>query len=214
VNDVCDDGVQEKAPAAAYFPLLMNDFEGDAVAVRRSVSYIVRGKHAESQSLLADVRQAVWSMNPNLPLANVRTLQEIYDKSLARTSFILVMLAIAGAMALLIGLVGIYGVISYAVSQRQREIGTRIAVGAQQSDVMRLIVSEGMSLILIGLGLGLALSLASTRFLSSLLFGVTVTDPLTFAGVIILLALVALAACYVPARQATRIDPMIALRYE
>jgi predicted permease len=214
VNDVCDDGVQEKAPAAAYFPLLMNDFEGDAVAVRRSVSYIVRSKHAESQSLLADVRQAVWSMNPNLPLANVRTLQEIYDKSLARTSFTLVMLSIAGAMALLIGLVGIYGVISYAVSQRQREIGTRIAVGAQQSDVMRLILSEGMSLILIGLGVGLAVSLASTRFLSSLLFGVTVTDPLTFAGVIILLALVALAACYVPARQATRVDPMIALRYE
>ncbi|HEV7510703.1 MAG TPA: ABC transporter permease [Candidatus Acidoferrum sp.] len=214
VNDVCDDGVQEKAPAAAYFPLLMNDFEGDAVAVRRSVSYIVRSKHAESQSLLADVRQAVWSMNPNLPLANVRRLQEIYDTSLARTSFTLVMLAIAGAMALLIGLVGIYGVISYAVSQRQREIGTRIAVGAQQSDVMRLILSEGMSLILIGLGVGLAVSLASTRFLSSLLFGVTVTDPLTFAGVIILLALVALAACYVPARQATRVDPMIALRYE
>jgi predicted permease len=214
VNDVCDDGVQEKAPAAAYFPLLMNDFEGDAVALRRSVSYIVRSKHAESQSLLADVRQAVWSMNPNLPLANVRRLQEIYDKSLARTSFTLVMLAIAGAMALLIGLVGIYGVISYAVSQRQREIGTRIAVGAQQSDVMRLILSEGMSLILIGLGVGLAVSLASTRFLSSLLFGVTVTDPLTFAGVIILLALVALAACYVPARQATRVDPTIALRYE
>jgi putative ABC transport system permease protein len=153
-------------------------------------------------------------MNPNLPLANVRTLQEIYDKSLARTSFTLVMLALAGAMALLIGLVGIYGVISYAVSQRQREIGTRIAVGAQQSDVMKLVLSEGMSLILIGLGVGLAGSLVSSRFLSSLLFGVTARDPLTFAGVIILLALVALAACYIPARQATRVDPMIALRYE
>jgi predicted permease len=214
VNDIRDDGVQEKAPAAAYFPLLMNDFEGDAVAVRRSVSYIVRSKRAGSQTLLTDVRQAVRSMNPNLPLANVRTLQEIYDKSLARTSFTLVMLAIAGAMALLIGLVGIYGVISYAVSQRQREIGTRIAVGAQRSDVMKLVLSQGMSLILIGLGVGLACSLASTRLLSSLLFGVTATDPLTFAAVIILLALVALAACYIPARQAVRIDPMIALRYE
>jgi ABC-type lipoprotein release transport system permease subunit len=138
----------------------MNDFEGDAVAVRRSLSYIVRTNRAQSQTLLADVRQAVWSTNPNLPLANVRTLQEIYDKSLARISFTLVMLAIAGVMALLIGLVGIYGVISYAVSQRQREIGARIAVGAQQSDVMRLILSEGMSLILIGLGVGLTGSLA------------------------------------------------------
>jgi len=214
VNNVRDDGVQEKPPAAAYFPLLMNDFEGDAIAVRRSVSYIVRSNRAGSQTLLADVRQAVWSMNPNLPLANVRTLQEIYDQSLARTSFTLVMLAIAGAMALLIGLVGIYGVISYAVSQRQREIGTRIAVGAQRSDVMKLILSEGMSLILIGLAVGLAGSLASTRFLSSLLFGVTATDPLTFAAVILLLALVALTACYIPARQAVRIDPMVALRYE
>jgi predicted permease len=214
VNDVRDSGVQDKAPATAYFPLLMNEFEGDAVAVRRSVSYIVRSKRAESESLLADVRQAVWSMNPNLPLANVRTLQQIYDKSLARTSFTLVMLAIAGAMALLIGLVGIYGVISYAVSQRQREIGTRMALGAQQSDVMRLVLSEGTEVILIGLGVGLGGSLASTRFLSSLLFGVTATDPLTFAGVIILLALVALAACYIPARRAVRVDPMLALRHE
>jgi predicted permease len=214
VNDVRDDGVQEKSPSAAYFPLLMDDFEGDAVAVRRSVSYIVRSNRAGSQSLLADVRQAVWSMNPNLPLASVRTLQEIYDKSLARTSFTLVMLAIAGAMALLIGLVGIYGVISYAVSQRQREIGTRIAVGAQRSDVMKLILTEGMSLILIGLAVGVAGSLVSTRFLSALLFGVTPTDPLTFVAVVLLLALVALAACYLPARQAVRVDPIIALRYE
>jgi putative ABC transport system permease protein len=160
------------------------------------------------------VRQAVWSVNPNLPLARVRTLQEIYDQSLARTSFTLVMLAIAGAMALLIGLAGIYGVISYAVSQSQREIGTRMALGAQQSDVMRLVLGEGMFVILVGLGIGFAGSLASTRFLSSLLFGVTATDPLTFAGVIIMLALVALGACYIPARRAVRVDPMIALRHE
>jgi len=153
-------------------------------------------------------------MNPNLPLANVRTLQEIYDKSLARTSFTLVILAIAGTMALLIGLVGIYGVISYAVSQRRREIGTRMALGAQQSDVMRLVLSEGMLVILIGLGVGLGGSLVSTRFLSSLLFGVTATDPLTFSGVIILLALVALAACYIPARRAVSVDPMVVLRHE
>jgi putative ABC transport system permease protein len=214
VNDVRDDGVQEKAPTAAYFPLLMNDFEDDAVAVKRSVWYVVRSRRAGSESLLAEVRQAVWSLNPNLPLASVRTLQEIHDKSLARTAFILVMLAIAGGMALLIGMVGIYGVISYGVAQRRREIGTRMAVGAQRSDVMRLILSKGMSLIFVGLAVGLGVSLASTRFLSSMLFGVSARDPFTIAGVCMLLALVALGACYIPARQAVRVDPMVALRYE
>jgi putative ABC transport system permease protein len=214
VNDEREDGVQEKAPAIAYYPLLMNDFEGNTVAVRRTVYFAVRSKRAGSQSLLTDLQQAVWSMNPNLPLARVRTLQEIYDKSLARTSFTLVMLAIASAMALLIGLVGIYGVISYSVSQRTREIGIRMALGAERGDTMRLVLGEGMLVILIGLAIGLAGSLALTRFLSSLLFGVTPTDPLTFAGVALLLAVIALAACYVPARRAMRVDPLLALRYE
>jgi hypothetical protein len=114
VNDEREDGVQVKSPAIAYYPLLMSDFQGSAVAVRRSAWYIVRSQRAGSPNLLADVQQAVWSLNPSLPLGTVRTLQEIYGKSLARTSFTLVMLAIAGAMALLIGVVGIYGVISYA----------------------------------------------------------------------------------------------------
>src|ERR1700681_3532070 len=169
VNDVRDNGVQEKAPTAAYFPLLMNDFEGDAVAVRRSVSYIVRSKLAQSQTLLADVRQAVWSMNPNLPLANVRTLQAIYDKSLARTSFTLVLLAIAGAMALLIGLVGIYGVVSYSVSQRRRENGIRLALGAPPGGLMRMFIGQALVLAAIGAGCGVVAALAMTRLMSSLL---------------------------------------------
>jgi predicted permease len=214
VNDVREDGVQEKAPAIAYYPLLMNEFENNSVSVQRRVWYIVRSKRAESQGLLADLQQAVWSINPNLPLASVRTLQEIYDKSLARTSFTLVMLAIAASMALLLGTVGLYGVIAYSVSQRTREIGIRMALGAQRTDTMRLVLGEGMLVTVIGLIFGLASSLVLTRFLSSLLFGVTATDPLTFAGVAVLLAVVALAACYIPARRAMLIDPMVALRYE
>jgi len=214
VNDEREDGVQEKAPATAYYPLLMNEFQSNSVSVQRRVWYIVRSKRAGSQSLLSDVQQAVWSINPNLPLANVRTLQEIYDKSLARTSFTLVMLAIAATMALLLGTVGLYGVIAYSVSQRTREIGIRMALGAQRTDAIRLVLGEGMLLTLIGLIFGLASSVGLTRFLSSLLFGVTPTDPLTFAGVAILLALVSLAACYIPSRRAMLVDTMIALRYE
>jgi ABC-type antimicrobial peptide transport system permease subunit len=130
------------------------------------------------------------------------------------TSFTLVMLGIAGAMALLLGTVGLYGVIAYSVSQRTREIGIRMVHGAQRSDVMRLVLGEGILVIMIGLAIGLVGSVALTRFLSSLLSGVNPTDPPTFAGVSALLALVALAACFVPARKATRIDPMLALRYE
>ena len=214
VNDEREDGVQAKAPTMVYYPLLMNDFEGNTVAVRGTVYYAVRSKRAGSQTLLADVQQAVWSMNRNLPLARVRTLQEIYDKSLARTSFTLVMLAIASAMALLIGLVGIYGVLSYSVAERTREIGIRMALGAERQDTLRLVLGEGMVVILIGLGIGLAGSLALTRFLSSLLYGVSASDPVTFVGVAVMLALVALAACYIPARRALRVDPMVALRYE
>jgi predicted permease len=214
VNDEREDGVQVKAPAIAYYPLLMNEFEGNAVAVRRTLYFAMRSKRAGSQTLLTDLQRAVWSMNANLPLARVRTLQEIYDKSLARTSFALVMLAIASAMALLIGLVGIYGVISYSVLQRTREIGIRMVLGAQRREMMKLVLGEGMLVIVIGLAIGLVGSLALTRFLASLLFGVSATDPLTFAGVVVSLAIVALVACYVPARRAMRVDPMVALRYE
>jgi ABC-type antimicrobial peptide transport system permease subunit len=144
----------------------------------------------------------------------VYTLNFLYTKSMARTSFTLVMLAIAGAMALLLGTVGLYGVTAYSVSQRTREIGIRMALGAQRSDAMRLVLGEGMWVILTGLMIGLAGSLALTRFLSSLLYNVSTADPLTFAGVALLMALVALAACYLPARRAMGVDPLVALRHE
>jgi predicted permease len=214
VGDEREDGVQEKAPAAAYYPLLMNDFEGKAVSVRRSVSYIVRSKRAGAQSLLADVQQAVWSLNPSLPLGNVRTLQEIFDKSLARTSFTLVMLAIAGAMALLIGLVGIYGVFSYSVSQRRREIGIRLALGARERELTRMFIAHGFALALIGVACGLVGAVALTRVLGSLLFGVNPLDPLTYAAVSVGLIVAAMVASYIPALRAMGVDPVEALRAE
>jgi ABC-type antimicrobial peptide transport system permease subunit len=163
---------------------------------------------------MKEVRQAVWSVDANLPLASVYALNYLYIKAIARTSFTLVMLGIAGAMALLLGTVGLYGVLAYSVSQRTREIGIRMALGAQRKDVMRLFLGEGMFVVVIGLAIGLAGSLTLTRFLSSLLFGVTATDPLTFASVSVVLAIVALAACHIPARRAIRVDPMVALRCE
>ena len=212
VNDEREDGVQVKAPAIACYPLLMNDFQGNAVAARRAVWYVVRSRRAGSPGLLADVQQAVGSVNPNLPLAIVCTLQEIYDKSLARASFTMVMLSIAGAMALLIGLVGIYGVISHAVSERRREIGIRMALGARQTEVTRLFLAQGFVLALLGVGCGSGGAVVLTRVLKSLLFGVDPLDPLTYAAVSLGLVAAAALASYLPALRAMGIDPVEALR--
>ncbi len=163
---------------------------------------------------MKQVRQAVWSVDAKLPLAHVHTLSYFYVRSMARTAFTLIMLGIAAGMALLLSTVGLYGVIAYSVSQRTREIGIRMALGAQRGDVLATVVGAGMAIIGIGLALGLGAALVLTRFLSSLLFGVRSADPVTYTIVMLLLAVVALAACYIPARRATRVDPMIALRYE
>jgi predicted permease len=214
VADVRDDGMDKPSRTDVYWPALLAKFHGQPLRVSRYVTFVVRSPLAGSESLMGQIRQAVWSVDANLPLASVYTLNYFYTRSLARTAFTLVMLGIAAAMALLLGTVGLYGVMAYSVSQRTREIGVRMALGAQRWDVMRAVLSEGMLVILIGMAIGLAGSLALTRFLSSFLVGVTATDPLTFAGVAVLLALVALAACYIPARRAIRVDPLLALRCE
>jgi putative ABC transport system permease protein len=211
VQDVHEKGVQERAPETVYWPALIKDRYGPAA---RTVTFILRSDRAGTEGFLNEIRQAVWSVNSNLPLASVRTMQEVYGKSLARTSFTLVMLGIAGAMALTLGIIGIYGVISYTVSQRQREIGIRLALGAQGADVLQMVLRQGTQLALVGVALGIGAALALTRLMTNLLFGVTAHDPLTFAAVAGLLILVALLACYIPARRATRVDPMVALRYE
>ncbi|NOT63010.1 MAG: FtsX-like permease family protein [Acidobacteria bacterium] len=161
-----------------------------------------------------EVRQAVWSVIPNLPLAEVRTLNENYTRSMARTSFTLVMLALAGGMALFLGVVGLYGVLAYSVSQRHREIGIRMALGAEPRTVLRLVLGQGLKLTFLGVGIGLAAAYGVTRLMANLLFGVNATDPLTFAGIALLLTVVVSLACWIPARRATKVDPMIALRTE
>ncbi|HZV88295.1 MAG TPA: ABC transporter permease [Candidatus Binatus sp.] len=215
VQDARENGVQESAPEIVYWPsLTANLFGPGALDAIRTVTFAIRSERAGTESFLNEVRQAVWSVNSNLPLASVRTMQEVYAKSVARTSFTLVMLGIASTMALALGLIGIYGVISYTVSQRKREIGIRLALGAQSEDVVSMVLKQGAKLALLGVCIGVAAAFALARLMTSLLFGVTAHDPLTFAAVAALLILVALLACYIPARRAMEVDPIVALRYE
>jgi cell division protein FtsX len=180
----------------------------------RTITFAIRSDRAGTQSFLNEVRQAVWAVNPNLPLASLRTMQDVYDKSVARTSFTLVMLGIAGAMAMALGMIGIYGVISYAVSQRRREIGIRLALGAQRGDVLQMVLRQGARTALVGVAIGIAAALGLTELMRSLLFGVSARDPITFAAVAALLISVAFLASYIPARRAMLVDPLVALRYE
>jgi putative ABC transport system permease protein len=214
VADERDDGVDQKSPAFVCWPMLMDSFSGDEPFVSRTMALMIRTGRTGTSELLKEVGAAVWAVDPNLPLANVRTLQEVYDRSLARTSFALVMLAIAGGMALLLGVAGLYGVISYSVSQRTREIGIRMALGARYQEVTGLFVRHGLSLAAVGIACGLGVSFAVGRLMSSLLFDVSATDWLTYAAVSIGLAAAAVLASYVPARRAMLIDPVHALRAE
>jgi predicted permease len=214
VGDEYDDGVQKKPPAVAYWPFLMKNFWGDETFTQRTMAFVIRSKRAGSVALLNEVRRAVWSVSPNSPLADVRTLQEIYSKSMARTSFTLVMLAIAGAMALILGFVGIYGVISYSVSQRQREIGIRMALGAREQQVSGMFVRRGFVLAAIGIGCGLAAAFALTRLIASFLFSVSPADPWTYVTVSIGLVMAAVLASYIPARRAAAVNPVETLRSE
>jgi predicted permease len=214
VSDERDDGVSEKAPTIAYWPLMMDEFSANKPFVQRGGAVMIRSSRTGSSGFVQEIGKAVWSINPNLPLANVRTLRTVYAASLARTSFALVMLALAGAMAMLLGLVGIYGVISYSVSQRTREIGIRMALGSPQKDVARLFLWHGLRLSAIGVACGLAAAAAATRLMSSLLFQVSPLDPLTYTGVSCGLVAAAALASYLPALRATGIDPVDALRAE
>ncbi len=174
----------------------------------------VRAGGGRVEDLAAAVRQEVWALDKDQPVARVTTMESLFAKAVAPQRFQMMLVGLFAAVALLLSVVGIYGVMAYAVTQRTHEIGIRMALGAQRSDVFKLLMGQGMAQALVGILLGLAGAFALTRLMSSLLFGVSATDPLTFAGVSVLLASVALLACYVPARRATKVDPMVALRYE
>jgi predicted permease len=215
-GDVYDDGADRPAPATIYWPAQPLDqlLSMSTGYQSRRTSVAIRTERAGTESLLNQVREAVWSVSPILPLAQVRTLDEVFDRSIARTSFTLVMLAIAGAMALLLGVSGLYGVIAYAVSQRRREIGIRLALGAEPREIRGLFVRRGLTLGAIGLAIGLGAAVGFSRVMESLLFGVTPLDPITFLAMPIVLAAAAVLASYVPARRATNVDPIETLRVE
>ncbi len=214
VGNVHDDGVHLDPPTIVFWPMAVAQFWGDELFSPRSMVYVMRTTRLADPSLQDEVRQAVWSVNSNLPLAAVRTLDEIHRRSMARTSFTLVMLGIAAAAALLLGAVGIYGVSSYMVAQRGREIGVRMALGAQHRDVRGMVLREGMMLAGIGLVLGMAVAAGVTRLMTALLFGVSAIDPVTYVAVALGLASVALCANYIPAMRATRVNPVEALRWK
>ncbi len=214
VGNERQEGVTQAAPTIVYWPMLMNEFWGNRVYVQRALGYVIRTSRLQSPDFMRDVQQAVWSVNPNLPLARVRTLQQLYNESMAQTSFTLVVIGIAASVTLLLGVVGIYGVIAYVVAQRRREVGIRMALGAHGRSVQRLFVTRGMVITTIGLAVGSIAALASMRLLTSVLFGVSPFDPATYFATVVGLATVALVATWLPARQATSVDPAIALRGE
>ncbi|WP_263352466.1 ABC transporter permease [Acidicapsa acidisoli] len=215
VQDVRENGIDQVSPATVYWPSISHDLFGPGVVgARRTLDFAIRTNRAGTQTFINEMQQAVWSVNSNLPVADISTMQEIYSDSMARTSFTLVMLAIAGTMALALGILGIYGVISYAVSQRTREIGIRMALGAKKAELMWMFVRSALVLTGVGMGAGLGAAAVLMRLMRTLLFGVSPLDPVSFTAVPIVLAMAAALASYLPARRTAVVDPVEALRAE
>jgi len=190
---------------SVYLPQAQMPVGGSGLAIRTS---------GRPESLIGAVRNQVRELDPDLPVTRIMTMTEVVSRSVWQPRLYTWLFGVFAAVALVLATVGIYGVMSYSVSQRTREIGLRMALGARRQDVLKLMIGQGVLLAMIGVGAGLVAALALTRLMSSLLFTVTPTDPITFMGVSVLLAGVALGACFVPARRATKVDPMVALRYE
>jgi predicted permease len=213
-QDVHDDGVDKPVSSAVYWPALMEPFEGQKTRVQRGIAFAIRSPRAGSQAFMKEVQEQVWSINSGVPLADPQTVGELFTKSMARTSFTLVLLSVAGGMALLLGIVGIYGVIAYTVSQRTREIGIRMALGAQRNALTGLFVRQGLSLTAIGAACGLVVAFITMRLMSSILFNVSPVDPLTYIVITACVGATACLACYLPSRRAATVNPVNALRSE
>jgi putative ABC transport system permease protein len=205
VGDVKQYGLDQATPMQTYEPYTQQTYSSMTLVARTA---------GDPAKLTAAIRNAVLQLDKEQPIANIRTLDEILSTSVAQQRFSTLLLGIFAAVAMLLAAVGIYGVLSYAVTQRTHEIGIRVALGAARSDVLRLVVGAGMRLTLLGVGAGLAAAFALTRLMSTLLFDVSATDPMTFGLIALLIVTVALLACWVPARRATKVDPMVALRIE
>jgi putative ABC transport system permease protein len=205
VRDVKFAGLAASSEPAYYIPASQAPL-GDMTLLVHTTS--------DPKSIVAGLRQAVWSVDPNQPISNVNTLEQIVSDSIAQPRLNMLLMMLFGGLALLLSAVGIYGLLSYAVTQRTQEMGIRMALGANVGDVLKLVLKQGMFLALIGEAIGLAGAFALTRLIRGLLFGVTPTDTTIFAGVVAVLTLTAFLACYLPARRATKVDPLVALRYE
>ena len=207
--------MSEPEPTIVYWPNFMRGFYGpDSAIVRRAATFVVRSPLAGTEALTAQMQQAVWTVNRDLPLAAMRTMQEIYEQSLARPSFTLVTLAAAGAVALVLGVIGLYGALAYVIAQRRREIAIRLALGAQRREMTRRFVRYGLVLACAGIVLGLAAAVAVARLMESLLFGVEPVDLSTYAVVVAVLMIVVVLASWLPARRASAVDPAEALASE
>jgi predicted permease len=214
VEDVYADGVHRPVPATVYVRagVVPPVRPGGSGAVRRGVTFAIRSERASTQAFLREITAAIHAVHPSLPLAKVRTLNDAYRLSTAHTSLALVLLGIAAAMALALAIIGVYGVLAYAVAQRRREVSIRLALGAEPRAVKSLFVRRGLALTCIGGTIGLASAAGLSRWISSLLFGITPLDPVTYVASAAIIVAAAMAASYVPARQAASVDPMDTLR--
>jgi predicted permease len=214
VQNVHEYGLYEQPPSIVYWPVLMENMFGQPVIGVRDVAFVIRSERAGLASFAEEVRQAVWSVNGSLPVAVEGTMELFHAESLARTSFTLVLLAIAGGMALTLGVIGIYGVIAYVVSQRIREIGIRSALGAEPKELERMFLLHGLVLSGTGAAVGLVAAVALGRVMSSLLFGIGPMDPVAYLTALGVTVVAASLASYIPARRAATIDPMVTMKVE